>query len=196
MQPSPQSSSAAKPASFAGLLASLAMPARKPSPAWSEDDLAGDVATLSYESALRAHARYKPSSEPYAMPSEVPLSPAPAARESAKPPIEPSAAPAADNSLKCASITIRMSAAECAQLRRRAAEAGMTVSAYLRSCTFEAEALRAQVKQALAELRAATAPAEPQREFAQPQAFEPRNWRARLQRILPHTQPLQQPARA
>jgi len=32
-------------------------------------------------------------------------------------------------------------------------EAGLTVSAYLRSCTFEAEALRAQVKEALAELR-------------------------------------------
>lgn len=54
---------------------------------------------------------------------------------------------------KCASITIRLSKAEGEQLRRRAAEAGLTVSAYLRSCTFEAEALRAQVKEVLAELR-------------------------------------------
>ncbi len=54
-----------------------------------------------------------------------------------------------------ASITIRVSQAECAQLKRRAAEAGMTISAYLRSCTFEAEALRGQVKEALAQLRAA-----------------------------------------
>jgi predicted DNA binding CopG/RHH family protein len=52
-----------------------------------------------------------------------------------------------------ASVTIRLSAAECAQLKQRAAEAGLTLSAYVRSCTFEAEALRAQVKQALGELR-------------------------------------------
>jgi hypothetical protein len=47
-----------------------------------------------------------------------------------------------------------MSKAECARLHRRAAEAGLTVSAYLRSCVLEADALRAQVKQALAELKA------------------------------------------
>jgi predicted DNA binding CopG/RHH family protein len=58
---------------------------------------------------------------------------------------------------KCASITIRMSKAECEQLKRRAADAGLSMSAYLRSCTFEAEALRAQVKEALAELRKANA---------------------------------------
>jgi hypothetical protein len=58
--------------------------------------------------------------------------------------------------LKCASITIRLSEAECAQLRQRAAEAGLTVSAYLRSCTFEAESLRALVRETMAQLRAAT----------------------------------------
>jgi hypothetical protein len=196
MQSSPESPSAANSASFAGLLASLAAPAHKSSPAWSEDDLADDVATLSYESALRAHARYKPCPEPCAPSSEQPPTPAPTARDSAKSSIEPGVASTADNSLKCASITIRMSAAECAQLRQRAAEAGMTVSAYLRSCTFEAEALRAQVKQALAELCAAGAPAKPQQEAPPARASEPRNWRAWLQRILPHAQPLQQPARA
>src|ERR1700677_3463737 len=46
-----------------------------------------------------------------------------------------------------------LSRAECARLHQRAAEAGLTVSAYLRSCMVEAEALRAQVKQALAELK-------------------------------------------
>ncbi len=61
-----------------------------------------------------------------------------------------------ERNLKSASITIRLSKAECAQLRKRAAEAGLTVSAYLRSCTFEAETLRAQVKEALAQLRPAT----------------------------------------
>ena len=47
-----------------------------------------------------------------------------------------------------------MSEVESAQLRQRAAEAGLTISAYLRSCTFEAESLRAQVKETLAQLRA------------------------------------------
>jgi len=63
--------------------------------------------------------------------------------------------------LKEASITIRMSKAECAQLRKRAAEAGLTVSAYMRSCTFEAESLRAMVKEALAQLRSAADAAKP-----------------------------------
>jgi hypothetical protein len=61
----------------------------------------------------------------------------------------------AERDLKDSSITIRMSKAECAQLHRRAAEAGLTVSAYLRSCTFEAESLRAMVKDTMAQLRSA-----------------------------------------
>jgi len=59
---------------------------------------------------------------------------------------------------KSVSITLRVSPDEAGQLRLRAREAGLTVSAYLRSCTFEAEALRAQVKEALAELRQASVP--------------------------------------
>jgi predicted DNA binding CopG/RHH family protein len=59
-----------------------------------------------------------------------------------------------DRQLKCASITVRLSKEECAQLRRRAAEAGLTISAYLRSCSVEAESLRAQVKDTLAQMRA------------------------------------------
>lgn len=50
-------------------------------------------------------------------------------------------------------ITLRMSAAECEQLRDRAAEAGLSVSAYLRSCAFEVESLRLQVKDTVAKLR-------------------------------------------
>ncbi len=69
---------------------------------------------------------------------------------------------------RSASITIRLSRAENAQLRERAAEAGLTVSAYLRSCTLQAEALRAQVKQALAQLRAAPVAEKP--------TEEPRRW--------------------
>jgi hypothetical protein len=60
---------------------------------------------------------------------------------------------ALDESRKAASITVRLSKAECAQLHERAAEAGLTVSAYLRSCTCEVEALRSQVKETLAQLR-------------------------------------------
>jgi hypothetical protein len=56
---------------------------------------------------------------------------------------------------RSASVTIRLSNRECVQLRQRAAEAGLTVSAYLRSCVLEADSLRAQVRQALAELRLA-----------------------------------------
>jgi hypothetical protein len=54
---------------------------------------------------------------------------------------------------KSASITIRLSKPECAQLHQRATAAGLTVSAYLRSCVFEAESLRAQVVETLAQLR-------------------------------------------
>jgi len=50
-----------------------------------------------------------------------------------------------------------MSQEEAAQLHLRAAEAGLTVSAYLRSCTFEAESLRALVKDTMAQLRASAA---------------------------------------
>ena len=38
------------------------------------------------------------------------------------------------------------------QVRARAAEAGLTVSAYFRSCAFEVEQSRTQVKQSLAEM--------------------------------------------
>jgi hypothetical protein len=66
-----------------------------------------------------------------------------------------------ERNLKDSSITIRMSKAECVQLHRRAAEAGLTVSAYLRSCTFEAESLRTMVKDTLAQLRSVAAQAKP-----------------------------------
>ena len=71
-----------------------------------------------------------------------------------------------------------MSKAECAQLHRRAAEAGLTVSAYLRSCTFEAESLRAMVKEAMAQLRSAAAGQQPAPTSAGPQ------WRKRMMRLF------------
>jgi hypothetical protein len=211
--------------SFAGLLAALASPAQKsgvpgdrsssagwksgvpgdrslsagckPTPAWSDDGLEDDIATLSYERALRAHARYRaigitgptgPTDRALTQaadlgptcPEEAPLAEVAAASQSAARLDEnglSAATPATaatlypdrdrpwaahfQGKLKDASITIRMSKAECAQLHRRAAEAGLTVSAYLRSCTFEAESLRAMVKDTLAQLRSATTQASP-----------------------------------
>lgn len=152
-------SSIPEPSGFAGFLAALASPAPgSPKTQWNDNALADDVATLSYESALKAHARYKPAAEPLAEPSSafaaehVNTTPVSSFSIAASEPLS-SATGAGEH--KSASITIRMSQAECSQLKQRAAEAGMTISAYLRSCTFEAEALRGQVKKALAQLRAA-----------------------------------------
>lgn len=56
--------------------------------------------------------------------------------------------------LRCSTISVRLSDIEAERLRKRAEESEMSISAYLRSCVLEADQLRAQVKQALAELRA------------------------------------------
>jgi hypothetical protein len=180
--------------SFAGLLASLASPGekssstdRKGTPLWEDDDLADDIATLSYESALRAHTRYRSPAGGENLLAQGASDLLEMLREEAAPPVAAgvvetpverlnvgqsavaAAAPEArqtqlssfERKLKDASITIRMSKAECAQLHARAAEAGMTVSAYLRSCTFEAESLRAMVKETLAQLRSTAAQTNP-----------------------------------
>lgn len=145
-------------------------------PAWTDDALADDVATLSYEHALHTHARYHSADGDEVVPQAATPRPAstklPAAGSTPPPVSEPfsesDAAEAAsallrslskplERNTKCASITIRMSKEECDQLHQRAAEAGLSVSAYLRSCTFEAENLRAMVKETMAQLRAATA---------------------------------------
>jgi predicted DNA binding CopG/RHH family protein len=163
------------------MLAALATPAQRRTAVWNDDDLADDVATLSYESALRAHTRYRApdlndrslTQPPYSerlrldLADALPVGAEPAAPAEASQAAslscavtEPEAAndtsTAHDRNLKCASITIRLSRAEFAQLRQRAGEAGLTVSAYLRSCTVEAESLRAQVKDTLAQLRSET----------------------------------------
>ena len=198
MQQQATTSTSSAPPSFAGLLASLTAPT--PRTAWNNDDLADDVATLSYEHALRAHARYKSvepgdGSFPQADGSGVVKakglddgSKTEAARTSAlwdapgwNEEIAPKAALGSftvEENKKCASITIRLSKTECDQLRKRAAQAGLTVSAYLRSCTFEAEALRAQVKDVLAELRQATSAEEGQRPVVVRRSFV--EWLLRL----------------
>lgn len=172
---------AATPApSFAGLLASLAAQPQSGAvrePDWNEDGLADDIAVLSYEGALRSHGR-PGQAGPGAVESRSSNAGDPAAFR--KPPcpernphwknsqatpiarplsiteVEVPSPNALPRNLKRASITIRLSKAERAQLHARAAESGMTISAYLRSCTFEVESLRAQVKDALAKLRPGT----------------------------------------
>jgi len=176
-QPSPSLSS------FAGLLATLASPApQSDAPAdallWDSSNLDEDVATLSYERALRAHARYRPLDRDLDRDSDrvdavrTPAgdrgsdarTDAPGEIDAAGAPVTVDGAPdwqtvaAPDRDLRSASVTIRLSRAECARLHQRAAEAGLTVSAYLRSCAVEAESLRVQVKQALAELKAGSKP--------------------------------------
>jgi predicted DNA binding CopG/RHH family protein len=152
---------------FAGLLAALAAANPTELPPWKDDELPQDVATLSYESALRKHARYKSANvdafgTPQAGEMQLASHSDSDQRETRSMPRghqrQKSMVPMSERERKCASVTIRMSHAEYGQLRERAAEAGLTLSAYLRSCTFEAEALRAQVKQALAELRSARVP--------------------------------------
>ena len=242
MQHSAQTSSSPAASSFAGLLAMLTSPAPKPpeqknAPAGNGDDLGDDVATLSYERALRAHARYKPddhvnwSAIPAAAPAKMPpateaaplpeeAKPAaaktfasyakqagePTAEETfarlasqisepsvtqadAPPAQQTSAEPAEafDRDLRRASVTVRLSRAECARLHARAAEAGLTVSANLRSCTFEVESLRAQVKEALVELNASKNGKAQGGEKASgglPMAEKP-SWRTRLTQMLP-----------
>jgi hypothetical protein len=124
------------PSSFAGALAAFAVDAaggEDTSAVTNGDGLADDVATFSYENALRAQSRFT------AADSAIPVS---EDRD-----VLTQEAAALKAMQKSASITIRMSHAECVQLRKRAAAANLTVSAYMRSCILEAETLRAQVKE-------------------------------------------------
>jgi hypothetical protein len=170
MQEPAAASPASAAASFAGLLDALTAPAHSPLTKFNEDDFAGDIATLSYEQALRTHARYR-SASPSDAPNVAVDDPEP------DPAIANQSKPALQQSRKSSSITIRISATESAQLHARAAEAGLTVSAYLRSCTLEVEALRGQVKDALAQLRSA-ASANPQTITSLAQSSKParRSW--------------------
>ncbi len=165
MQQLAQSPPSPAPASFAGLLAALASPPPEDAAlakTSSENDLGDDVVTLSYDRALRAHGRYKPANKnDWPLTRETRTSVSIAQDASAMPTAgrslnsQASEMSGDDGDLRSASVTIRLSKAERARLHEHAAEAGVTVSAYLRSCTFEAEALRAEVKTALAELRSA-----------------------------------------
>jgi hypothetical protein len=135
--------------SFAGLLASLAAPEENGtdrSTARDDEELPEDVVTLSYERALRAQATHEGgASETGAADEQTETQrngPRAGERDGA-----------AGKNLRTESVTIRLSHGESEMLRQRAAEVGLTVSAYVRSCMLEADTLRAQVKEALAEMK-------------------------------------------
>ena len=205
---------------FAGMLAALASPGQKRPPARDLDDLEDDVATLSYERALRVHTRHRAADptdraltqslkaerlhfdelhldveDPAAQTATAQCAFVPEAHAEASTAKEvltlTEAETANDRNLKCASITIRVSKAECAQLRARASEAGLTISAYLRSCTLEAESLRAQVKDALAQLRSDAPQELTPREIRADAAPSRGSWLGRL-RFWPYTQEKQE----
>lgn len=162
--------------------------------------LADDVVTLSYEQALQGHGRYRGRTAAVAkeaMKAEMPDTEVetPQLTEgwggSREPVTGDEGGPSQEDreteqakTRKAASLTVRMSGPECAQVHARAAEAGITVSAYVRSCVVEAENLRAQVKQALAEMRAGTeaerARGEHERARGEPEHGSVRGWRSRL----------------
>jgi hypothetical protein len=125
---------------FANLLASLANKTSAPDE-WDASALADDIATISCKQLPSAQA-----ASPLQGGEERPAAAIPS----------DSAHVTGPKASKTAGITIRLTQAERAQLRQRAAEAHLTVSDYLRSCIFEAESLRAQVKEALLQMRAAT----------------------------------------
>jgi predicted DNA binding CopG/RHH family protein len=58
---------------------------------------------------------------------------------------------------KRSTVSVRLTDDEFLRLKERACESGISVSAYMRSCILDADQLRTQVKQALAEMRAMTA---------------------------------------
>jgi hypothetical protein len=177
------------------MLAALASPSPEDSVAaekLSESDLGDDVVTLSYDRALRANARYRPTNKNNRpLIEEVQAGAGISQDEMVLPAAMPgesfNAAPSEvlrnDGDLRSASVTIRLSKTECARLHQHAAEAGVTVSAYMRSCTFEAESLRAEVKAAMAELRTAASKTNQAVPRKKRQAFGewlPFGWLARL----------------
>lgn len=138
--------------SFGDLLASFT--SKLQSDGWDDSALEDDVTTISYEQALSSARRSR-------MPKDAARSLVPDESQTGevlstqvrKTRCYP------EKKHKGASITIRVTAEEHAQLHERAAAAQVSVSAYLRSCIFEAEALRAEVKEALAQIQ--TVPAAP-----------------------------------
>ncbi|MGA9584572.1 MAG: hypothetical protein WBQ95_04545 [Terracidiphilus sp.] len=158
--------------SFANLLATFTGAARKSNGMWDDSALLDDVATISYEQALRTHRRV-PAAE--LTTAQLPEQIAPLPKDIT--PLVP-VPDVGNKKRKTASITIRLTQTEEAQLHERAAAAELSVSAYLRSCIFEAESLRSQVKEALSHMKTASVPS-PQGP-AEIESNSRHNWRDRF----------------
>lgn len=145
---------------FAAFLAKLTEPAAKDAAHEAEDSfengaLAEEMAALSYEHALRAPV--KKQVEPS------PLKTGGAALVKDNPTIS---LLTAEKRKMRASICLTQS--ENALLHQRATENGLSVAAYVRACVFEVEALRAQVKQMMEQVHAASSRAEARTQFPPP----------------------------
>lgn len=119
----PEPAQAAPPknaGTFASFLASFTGIANNPDDELDLTDLADDVATISYERALRAHRRVAASECATEQLQENPLT---------APTIATPAPAPGSKKRKSASITLRLTAAEQAQLHLRAAAAQISVSA-------------------------------------------------------------------
>lgn len=138
--------------SFANLLATFTGAPKKSNDMWDDSALLDDVTTISYEQALRSHRRVPAADLATA---QLPAQMAPLSADTAA---SMPLTGAGIKKRKTASITIRLTEAEDTQFHERAAAAQLSVSAYLRSCIFEAESLRAQVKEALSQMKTVSAP--------------------------------------
>ena len=138
-------------------MASLTGSTPKSNGLWDDSALADDVSTISYEQALRSHRR---------VPAAESLPRVRSSRSRKNAPQRTLLASPCRKNRKTSSITIRLTKEEQTQLHDRAAAAQLSVSAYLRSCIFEAESLRAQVKEALSQIRATAQANRPSAESA------------------------------
>ena len=144
VQPAPHPAS-----SFGKVLASLT--SKLHDDKWDDSALADDVAILTYEQALRKTRSARGSDGA----ASLSLSSVPPANAVSPPRLSRARPKRSEEPQRGASVTIRMTAEEHARLKERAASAELSVSAYLRSCIFEAESLRTQVREALAQMQPA-----------------------------------------
>ncbi len=185
LDPMEQPATTAESSSFVSWLATLTRPGGRTEAAGNEDGLADDVALLSYESALLRPTRSHESG----LGSAYGGHPVPGRAEAlagALPTFEARIKEGSPETrtgvAKHARFTVRLSGPELEQLRARAAESGLTVSAYLRTCILEVESLRSQVKEALARMRAPQTREEPHaaKGPAKPGPQPANRWRERL----------------
>ncbi len=159
MQTTADVSSTPAEASFSTLLTALTSRLPVQDAQDSENLLRDDVVSLSYEQALRTAARHRSPASHAAVQPLPEAEGLPPAQQLAQAQKAQASHRRSRRAIRMASsVTIRLDESECGELRARAAEAGLTVSAYLRSCIFEVDDLRAQVKQALAQMRSTATP--------------------------------------